>query len=144
MVITHIGTLHIIASCSPKSQQLRHTILYFNWRITIQNIQQVAQAPCVMVLILPTCMNSSYKAIRTALSRTAPGIIISICSSSPSVLALILSKWMNSLKILHRLLWQNSSKQRYIFSSFRHQGWASHCQCYELLVQHIKYSLLAH
>ena len=48
------------------------------------------------------------------------------------------------LEILPTLLWQNSSKQRYIFFSFRHQGWASHCQYYELLVQHILYSSLAH
>ena len=72
--------------------QLTTHLFYLNWHILHKNIQQVTQAPCVTALILSECTNSSYKATRTALSRTAPDIIILICSPSPSVLALILLK----------------------------------------------------
>ena len=73
-------------------EQLTTFLFYLNWHILHINIQQVAWAPCVTALILSECTNSSYKATRTALSRTAPDITILICSISPSVLALILSK----------------------------------------------------
>ena len=73
-------------------EQLTTHLFYLNWHILHRNIQQVAWAPCVTALILSECTNSSYKATRTALSRTAPDMTILICSPSPSVLALILSK----------------------------------------------------
>ena len=41
--------------------------------------------------------DSSYKATRTALSRTALDMAILICSLTPSVLTLILSDEVNSL-----------------------------------------------
>ena len=73
-------------------------LFYLYWQTLHMNTQQVAWAPCIAALILSECTNSSYKATRTALSRTAPDITILISSPSPGVLALILSKWMNSLR----------------------------------------------
>ena len=89
---------HILRSNWLFPEQLATYLFYLNWHMLIQNIHQSAWAPCVTVLILPECTDSSYKATRTALSRTAPDMTILICSISPSVLALILSKWMNSLR----------------------------------------------
>ena len=89
MAYTYTGTYYVITGCFSTagdifiSSQMAHFT---------QNIQQVAWAPCVTVLILSERTSSSCKATQTALSRTAPDIIILVSSPSPGVLALILSK----------------------------------------------------
>ena len=54
------------------SEQLTAYSLYFKRHILTRNTYQSALAPCVSVLILLECTDSTYKAVRTALSRTAP------------------------------------------------------------------------
>ena len=104
---------------------------YMAWFILYQMIHSNIKYTSISMVSLGHNSNSlsavpdsSYKATRTALSRTALDMAFLICSFTPSVLTLILSDEVNSLGCCSPL-WANSFKQRYSFSPGR---WASQRQ----------------
>ena len=90
MVVTYMDTLYY-NGLFLEQLETQGTIFQLAYNNTIYYTVK-PDGLLVTVLILPECTNSSYKAARTVLGRTAPDIIILICSTSPNVLVLILSK----------------------------------------------------
>ena len=125
------------------SEQLTAYLLYFKRHILTRNTYQSALAPCVSVLILPECTAAHIGCPDSAESNSTGHNNLDLLPLSPSVLALILSDRMNSLQILLKPLWANSSKQRYSFFSGIIGGHLVIIN-HRLLVQHVIYRMTTH